>query len=70
MTEVILGFVISVAIALTGVGAGSLTTPLLILLLGLPAAECVGTSLIFIFSSVALITISDANSIPVVCKSI
>ena len=29
------------------VGAGSLTTPLLILLLGLPAAECVGTSLIF-----------------------
>ena len=47
MTEVILGFVISVAIALTGVGAGSLMTPLLILLLGLPAAECVGTSLIF-----------------------
>ena len=47
MVEVVLGFVISVAIALTGVGAGSLTTPLLILLLGLPATECVGTSLIF-----------------------
>jgi uncharacterized protein len=42
-----LGFVISVFIALTGVGAGSLTTPLLILLLGLPAKECVGTALIF-----------------------
>jgi hypothetical protein len=27
MTEVILGLVISIAIALTGVGAGSLTTP-------------------------------------------
>jgi uncharacterized membrane protein YfcA len=42
-----LGFVIAVFIALTGVGAGSLTTPLLILLLGLPAKQCVGTALIF-----------------------
>ena len=42
-----LGFIIAVFIALTGVGAGSLTTPLLILLLGLPAKECVGTALIF-----------------------
>ena len=55
MTEVFLGFAISVAIALTGVGAGSMTTPLLILLLGLPAAECVGTSLIF-GAAVKLIT--------------
>lgn len=47
MTAVILGFVISAAIAMTGVGAGTLTTPLLMLLLGVPAAECVGTSLIF-----------------------
>jgi uncharacterized membrane protein YfcA len=45
--ELVLGFVIAVAIALTGVGAGSLTTPLLILALGLPAKECVGTALIF-----------------------
>lgn len=45
--EFLLGFVIAVFIALTGVGAGSLTTPLLILLLGLPAKECVGTALIF-----------------------
>ena len=42
-----LGFFIAVFIALTGVGAGSLTTPLLILLLGMPARECVGTALIF-----------------------
>ncbi|HLH42604.1 MAG TPA: sulfite exporter TauE/SafE family protein [Bryobacteraceae bacterium] len=42
-----LGFGIAAIIALTGVGAGSLTTPLLILLLGLPAKECVGTALIF-----------------------
>lgn len=45
--EIALGFTIAVFIALTGVGAGSLTTPLLILLLGLPAKECVGTALIF-----------------------
>ena len=45
--EIALGFVIAVFIAVTGVGAGSLTTPLLILLLGLPARQCVGTALIF-----------------------
>jgi uncharacterized membrane protein YfcA len=45
--EFALGFIIAVFIALTGVGAGSLTTPLLILLLGLPAKQCVGTALIF-----------------------
>jgi uncharacterized membrane protein YfcA len=49
MTPYFLGFVISIAIGLTGVGAGSLTTPLLILLLGLPPRVCVGTSLIFGF---------------------
>ncbi len=42
-----LGFVVAVAIGLTGVGAGSLTTPLLILLLGVPAQGAVGTALIF-----------------------
>ena len=45
--EFALGFIIAVFTALTGVGAGSLTTPLLILLLGLPAKQCVGTALIF-----------------------
>lgn len=43
----LLGFIIAVAIGLTGVGAGTLTTPLLILALGLPARIAVGTSLIF-----------------------
>src|ERR1700679_3905371 len=43
----LLGFVIAVAIGLTGVGAGTLTTPLLILALGVPARIAVGTSLIF-----------------------
>jgi len=44
-----LGFVVAIAIGLTGVGAGTLTTPLLILLVGLPPRISVGTSLIFGF---------------------
>ncbi|MBV9157493.1 MAG: sulfite exporter TauE/SafE family protein, partial [Acidobacteriaceae bacterium] len=45
--EVLLGFAIAVAISLTGVGAGSMTTPLLILLLGVSPATAVGTALTF-----------------------
>lgn len=45
--EVILGFIIAVAISLTGVGAGTLTTPLLIIFLGVPPAIAVGTALTF-----------------------
>lgn len=42
-----LGFLISVAIGMTGVGAGTLTTPMLILVIGVPARIAVGTALIF-----------------------
>jgi uncharacterized protein len=45
--EVVLGFVIALAISLTGVGAGSMTTPLLILFLGVSPAAAVGTALTF-----------------------
>ena len=45
--EVLLGFVIALAISLTGVGAGSMTTPLLILLLHVSPAAAVGTALTF-----------------------
>jgi len=45
--EVLLGFAIAVAISLTGVGAGTLSTPLLILLLRVPPAAAVGTALAF-----------------------
>lgn len=47
--EIILGFVIAFAIALTGVGAGSLTTPLLLMLTGISPAKGVGTALAFGF---------------------
>jgi len=47
--EIVLGFVIALAIALTGVGAGSLTTPLLLMLTSVSPAEGVGTALAFGF---------------------
>ncbi|TFU25246.1 TSUP family transporter [Thermus tengchongensis] len=43
----VLGFFIAFAIGVTGVGQGTLTAPLLILLLGLPPEEAVGTALLF-----------------------
>ncbi len=45
--EYLIGFVIAVFIALTGVGAGTITTPLLILFLGVPATTAVTTGLVF-----------------------
>ncbi len=45
--EIVLGFLIALAISITGVGAGSMTTPLLILLLNVPPAIAVGTALTF-----------------------
>ena len=45
--EYVIGFVIAAFIALTGVGAGTITTPLLILFLGVPAPIAVATGLMF-----------------------
>ena len=45
--EYVIGFIIAVFIALTGVGAGTITTPLLILFLGVPAPIAVATGLMF-----------------------
>src|SRR3984885_6260039 len=45
--EYAVGFIIAVFIALTGVGAGTITTPLLILFLGVPAPMAVATGLMF-----------------------
>src|SRR5258708_39995327 len=46
MTPVIFGFLIALAVGLTGIGGGSFTLPLL-LFSGLPAAEAVGTKFVF-----------------------
>jgi uncharacterized protein len=45
--EIILGFLIAVAIGVTGVGAGVITAPVLILFLHVPPARAVGTALVF-----------------------
>lgn len=45
--ECVLGFAIAMAIGLTGVGGGIITTPVLILFVHLPAAQSVGTALLF-----------------------
>ncbi len=45
--EVILGFLIAALIALTGVGAGTITAPMLILFLHVPVPEAVGTALVY-----------------------
>ncbi len=44
---IVLGFVLALAISVTGVGAGSMTTPLLILFLRVPPVIAVGTALTF-----------------------
>jgi uncharacterized membrane protein YfcA len=43
----LVGFLIALAVGLTGVGAGSVTAPILILFFGLAPAEGVGTALAF-----------------------
>jgi uncharacterized protein len=45
--EYVIGFIIAVFIALTGVGAGTVTTPLLIIFLHVPTAIAVSTGLMF-----------------------
>ena len=45
--EYLIGFIIAVFIALTGVGAGTITTPLLVLILGVPASVAVSVGLTF-----------------------
>jgi uncharacterized membrane protein YfcA len=44
---ILVGFAIAFLIGLTGVGAGTMTAPILILFLGLPPGVAVGTALLF-----------------------
>jgi uncharacterized membrane protein YfcA len=47
--EILVGFLIALAIAMSGVGAGTVTAPTLILFLGMPLGPAVGTALVFGF---------------------
>jgi hypothetical protein len=46
--EILLGFGIAMVVGMTGMGGGPLAAPLLMLVLGLPPAVAVGTSLLFV----------------------
>ncbi|MBI4891180.1 MAG: sulfite exporter TauE/SafE family protein [Acidobacteria bacterium] len=46
--EALLGFAIAMVVGLTGMGGGPLAAPLLMLVLGVPPLEAVGTSLLFV----------------------
>lgn len=43
----LLGFLIALAVGLTGIGGGSFTVPALVLIVGLAAGEAVGTAFVF-----------------------
>ena len=45
--ELLIGFFIAALIAMTGVGAGTITAPMLILFLHVPVPEAVGTALVY-----------------------
>jgi|GEM_PF-97310 len=47
MISVTLGFLIALAVGLTGVGGGTFTVAALLLVVGLPASEAVGTAFVF-----------------------
>lgn len=47
MTAILFGFAIALAVGMTGIGGGSFTVPALVIALGLPAGEAVGTAFAF-----------------------
>ena len=47
MIHLLLGFFIALIVGLTGIGGGSFTVPALLLIVGLPAGEAVGTAFVF-----------------------
>ena len=58
MVTALIGILIGLAVGLTGVGGGTLTVPALIIVLGMPAAEAVGTALLYV-------TITKVFAVPV-----
>ena len=47
MTQLLIGFLIALAVGLTGIGGGSFTVPALLLFAGLSAGEAIGTAFVF-----------------------
>jgi uncharacterized protein len=65
MTIVLIGFVVGICISYSGVGAGSLTTPLIVLVLGYNASTAIGSDLAFSLATkiVAFVTHVRAQTI-------
>ena len=47
MVDSLIGFIIALAVGLTGIGGGSFTVPALVLIVGLTTGEAVGTAFMF-----------------------
>lgn len=47
MTHLLIGFLVALSVGLTGIGGGSFTVPALLLIVGLPPAEAVGTTFVY-----------------------
>lgn len=47
MTHLLIGFFVALSVGLTGIGGGSFTVPALLLIVGLPPAEAVGTTFVY-----------------------
>lgn len=45
--NIVIGFLIALAVGMTGIGGGSFTVPALVLIVGLTAGEAVGTAFVF-----------------------
>jgi uncharacterized protein len=45
--QIAIGFLVALAVGLTGIGGGSFTVPALVLLVGLPASMAVGTAFVY-----------------------
>ena len=45
--QLLIGFLIALAVGLTGIGGGSFTVPALVLIVGLPAGAAVGTAFVY-----------------------
>ena len=43
----LIGFIIALAVGMTGIGGGSFTVPALVLIAGLTSGEAVGTAFLF-----------------------
>lgn len=65
MKIAVIGFIVGVCISYSGVGAGSLTTPLIMLLLGFNASTAIGSDLLFSFGTkiVAFVTHLQAKTV-------